>query len=58
MDVSMVLLPLNHNIKPGDRVIIFDDKNPIEDIAKASQTISYEIISRLSPRIRRLYTFQ
>ena len=57
MDVSMLLLPKEHNVKVGDQVIIFDNNLHIEQMATKLNTISYEIISRLSPRIRRLYTY-
>ena len=58
MDVSIISLGSNHNIRPGDEVIIFDPKHPIEALAQACQTIPYEILSRIAPRVKRSYIYQ
>ena len=39
----------------GDTVIIFDAEHDVNDIAKASQTIPYEIMTRVSQRVKRVY---
>ncbi len=39
----------------GDTVIIFDAEHGIADIAKACQTIPYEIMTRVSQRVKRVY---
>ena len=39
----------------GDTVVIFDAEHDIEDIAKACQTIPYEIMTRVSQRVKRVY---
>ena len=57
MDVTILDLGLHHLLKQGDSAIIFGPTHPIENLAKACNTISYEIISRLSPRIKRTYIF-
>ena len=55
MDVCMVALPQNHTIKVGDEAIIIGERNPVENLATACNTITYEIISRISPRVKRTY---
>lgn len=57
MDTCMVdLSPLNGNVKEGDEVIIFGVPGlQVSDLAEAIGTIPYEIISKLSPRIKRIY---
>ena len=52
MDVFMVNLN-GIEVKEGDDVVIFDNKNNAEDYAKAVGTISYEILTNLSERIER-----
>lgn len=39
----------------GDSVIIFDAEHPVEEIAAAAKTIPYEILSRISRRVKRVY---
>ena len=39
----------------GDTVVIFDAEHDINDIAKACQTIPYEIMTRVSQRVKRVY---
>jgi alanine racemase len=39
----------------GDTVVIFDAEHDIVDIAKACQTIPYEIMTRVSQRVKRVY---
>ena len=39
----------------GDTVIVFDAEHDVNDIAKASQTIPYEIMTRVSQRVKRVY---
>ena len=43
------------SIKTGDEAIIFGKNKPVEILAKACQTISYEVLSRISGRVKRLY---
>lgn len=57
MDVTIVDLGLDHGVKEGDDVVIFGPDNPVEKLAIACQTISYEIISRMSPRVKRTYIY-
>jgi len=57
MDVMMVDISHTSGIKMYDNVEIFGKKVHLEDLAKACGTISYEIISRIASRVKRVYTF-
>jgi alanine racemase len=52
MDMIMVNVT-SVNCKEGDEVIIFNSQETINDFAKKSDTISYEIITGISQRITR-----
>ena len=41
----------------GDEVVIFGDKELMQHLAKAANTISYEILTSVAPRVKRIYTF-
>ena len=43
------------NCKEGDDVIVFDAEHSIEEIAKDMGTISYEVLTNVSPRVKRVY---
>jgi alanine racemase len=45
----------NIDCKEGDEVIIFDKNNTAEILASASGTISYELITSISQRVKRYY---
>ena len=54
--MDMCMLDLTHvDAKEGDSVVIFDAEHDINDIAKACQTIPYEIMTRVSQRVKRVY---
>ena len=54
--MDMCMLDLTHVVaSEGDTVVIFDAEHDIEDIAKACQTIPYEIMTRVSQRVKRVY---
>ena len=54
MDMLMVDIS-NINCKEGDEVIIFDDKNlTAEDLGDLTNTISYEVLTSISNRIKRV----
>lgn len=55
MDVCMVDITDVENIFPGDLVEIFGHNLPIQELATICNTISYEIISQVSPRVKRVY---
>ena len=54
MDMCMIDLT-DVEAAEGDTVIIFDAEHDINDIAKACQTIPYEIMTRVSQRVKRVY---
>ncbi len=54
MDMIMVNIT-NINCKEGDEVIIFDANSTAETLAEAANTISYELITSISQRVKRIY---
>lgn len=57
MDMCMIDLT-GINAKEGDDVIVFDEKHAISELAKKAGTISYEILSRISRRVKRVYYYE
>ena len=56
MDNFMVDVTHIKDIKIGDEVIIWDNKNiTIEEIAKTCDTINYEILCTIGKRVTRKY---
>ena len=53
MDMLMVNVS-NINCIEGDEVVVYKDQFHIEELAKSSNTISYELLTALSQRIRRV----
>lgn len=53
MDMIMVDIT-GINCKEGDRVIIFDSQATLEELAKKTGTISYELLTAISQRVPRL----
>ncbi len=43
-------------LREGDHVPLIDTQNLIDDVAKQADTISYEILTRLGARSKRIYT--
>ena len=41
--------------KEGDRVIIFNEELTVNEIAEKTGTIPYEILTSISPRVKRVY---
>ena len=41
----------------GDEVIVFGPDNPVGRIAEILQTIPYEVLTSISPRVKRIYQF-
>lgn len=54
MDLCMVEVT-NINAKEGDSVIVFGEDLPVIDLAKSIGTIPYEILTSVSPRVKRVY---
>lgn len=54
MDMLMVDVT-DIECKEGDEVIIFGEKPTAEEVAKAMGTISYEVLTSISQRVKRIY---
>lgn len=55
MDMCMIDLE-GITAKVGDEVVIFGPEWPIENLARVCQTIPYELLTRLSTRIHRIFS--
>ncbi len=55
MDLTTIDVSHISEAKIDTEVIIFGQEKPIEILAKANDTIPYEILSRISPRVKRLF---
>ena len=55
MDMCMINVTDIPAVKEGDEVIIFGTDQPIQHLAKALNTIPYEIFTNISPRVKRVY---
>jgi alanine racemase len=58
MDSAMVDITDIEGVEVGDKVAIFgtESGNTLEDMAKVLDTISYEIMTSISQRVKRIYT--
>ena len=54
MDLAMIDVT-GTDAKPGDAAIIFGDDLPIEELAEKLSTITYEILTSVSRRVKRVY---
>ena len=54
MDMCMIDVTSVLDLNGGDEVIVFKSKEDIERIAEISNTISYEIISKINARVDRI----
>ncbi|MBK9256210.1 MAG: bifunctional UDP-N-acetylmuramoyl-tripeptide:D-alanyl-D-alanine ligase/alanine racemase [Saprospiraceae bacterium] len=55
MDLIIVDIGTKSTVQVGDEVVIFGKDKPIEDLAAINNTIPYEILSRISGRIKRVF---
>ncbi len=56
MDLIMVDVTEVPEVKIGDEVVLFGDgKVSVEDVARWADTISYEVLSMIGKRVRRVY---
>jgi alanine racemase len=55
MDMLMIDITDIPNVKEGDLVEIFGKNLPIQDVAKWSGTIPYEVMTGISQRVKRVY---
>ena len=54
--MDMCIVDLNGiDAQEGDNVVVFNDKHPVTALAKSAGTIPYEILSRISRRVKRIY---
>ncbi len=62
MDQFVVDLGADSLAKTGDEVIVFGDGSAgeytVDEWAKACGTINYEIVTRIGPRVPRIYTYE
>lgn len=54
MDLTMIDVT-GIDCQEDDTAVLFDDSHPIEIIAEACDTIPYEIMTRISQRVKRIY---
>lgn len=57
MDMCMIDIGPTSKISENDEVIIFENIEELEALAKAAGTIPYEIISTVSSRVKRVYAY-
>jgi alanine racemase len=43
------------NCNPGDEVIIFGEQLTVNEIAEKTNTISYEVLTGISQRVKRIF---
>lgn len=55
MDMCMVDVTDIPDVEIGDEVEIFGDAQSIDVLAQAAGTISYELLTAVSPRVPRVY---
>ncbi len=54
--MDMIMINITHiNCEEGDEVIIFGQDNTAENLAATTNTISYELITFISQRVKRVY---
>ena len=57
MDMCMIDLTALPGVQEGDDVYLFSQTKRIEELAEACQTIPYEILTRISPRVARVFHY-
>ncbi|MEL6986505.1 MAG: bifunctional UDP-N-acetylmuramoyl-tripeptide:D-alanyl-D-alanine ligase/alanine racemase, partial [Bacteroidota bacterium] len=55
MDMTTIDVTDVPDVKVGDEVVIFDTDGSLETLAEACNTIPYEILSRISTRVKRVF---
>ncbi|RFZ84428.1 bifunctional UDP-N-acetylmuramoyl-tripeptide:D-alanyl-D-alanine ligase/alanine racemase [Mucilaginibacter terrenus] len=58
MDMCMIDITEVPNIKEGDEVIVFNEQQRIEELARQIGTIPYEILTNISHRVKRVYFYE
>ncbi|MDE5608469.1 MAG: alanine racemase [Muribaculaceae bacterium] len=54
MDICMIDVT-GCDARPGDRVEIFGPNIPVEEVAEILDTIPYEVLTSVAPRVKRIY---
>ena len=61
MDVSVVQLQSEDNVSVGDEVVLIgsqgDAEITVDEVAHRAGTISYEILTQISPRVKRFFNY-
>ncbi len=55
MDLCMADISELEGVQEGDEVLIFGKNHPIERLSELCETIPYEILTRVAPRVKRIY---
>jgi alanine racemase len=55
MDMTMIDISKIENVGVGDEVIVFGKQLPVQTVAGWAKTISYEILTGISQRVKRIY---
>ncbi len=55
MDMMMINVDHIPNVKEGDTVTVFNAKPSLKEFAEYCKTITYEVLTSLSPRVKRIY---
>ncbi|MEC3874127.1 bifunctional UDP-N-acetylmuramoyl-tripeptide:D-alanyl-D-alanine ligase/alanine racemase [Chryseobacterium salviniae] len=55
MDMMMINVDHIPNAKEGDTVTVFNAKPTLKEFAEYCKTITYEILTSISPRVKRIY---
>lgn len=55
--MDMMMLNVDHvpNVKEGDMVTVFNAKPSLKEFADYCKTITYEVLTSISPRVKRIY---
>ena len=55
MDMTMLDITGIEHLNEGDEVTVFGSEPTVESVAKAAETIPYEILTGISGRVKRVY---
>ncbi len=55
MDMMMINVDYVPNVKEGDTVTVFNAKPSLKEFAEYCKTITYEVLTSISPRVKRIY---
>lgn len=55
MDMMMINVDHIPHVKEGDAVTVFNAKPTLKEFAAYCQTITYEVLTSISPRVKRIY---